>query len=249
MKVPQVHYVGSKNVGGSKVNTVMQACREARAEGLNLKLPYYKLRPKDDRRYYVNYDQDIFWLPREVFSGDLGVPLYCSRCELHLDDNTPAASEPISVPCRCLSRTQHGPAAVVMNMHQLGILERDIEKAMEFFFRGHAFRKIYIAVVGGNTGKGERNVLFREPRHSPNKDFLFADTWRVVAKDKMKLLELFKTKLLQEREAFIESGMSVPSMAEISCWVIPTIEYVEAHSTRKQKHYVEISELDYTICS
>lgn len=80
---PQIHILGEKDASRSKINAVMESCREARNLGLSLELSYFqasgnkKARPL--AKNYLNYDADIIWIPDGDWPGDIDI--FCSSCE------------------------------------------------------------------------------------------------------------------------------------------------------------------------
>jgi hypothetical protein len=67
LRVPQLHIIGRTKVSRSKVNRVMQACREARSRALELHMDYFQvgIQPNMNPHYtkqYMNWDLDTIWL-------------------------------------------------------------------------------------------------------------------------------------------------------------------------------------------
>jgi hypothetical protein len=82
---PQIHIMGEKVISRSKINAVIQACREARNLGLALELSYFRVRAiaSNDAsplgKNYLNYDVDVIWVPDGDFPGNIDI--FYSPCE------------------------------------------------------------------------------------------------------------------------------------------------------------------------
>jgi len=82
---PQIHITRKKVVSRSKINAVMQACREARNLGLELELSYFRVRAIASNdvsplgKNYLNYDIDVIWVPDDDFPGNIDI--FCSSFE------------------------------------------------------------------------------------------------------------------------------------------------------------------------
>jgi hypothetical protein len=65
----QIYIMVEKVVSRSKINAIMQTCREARNLGLALELSYFRVRAiaSNDAsslgKNYLNYDVDVIWVP------------------------------------------------------------------------------------------------------------------------------------------------------------------------------------------
>jgi len=63
LTVPQLHIMNNDFPSRSKVNVVMQACRETRSQAISLKLPYLiSFSPPATPKYYLNLEIDTIWL-------------------------------------------------------------------------------------------------------------------------------------------------------------------------------------------
>ncbi|KUJ23295.1 uncharacterized protein LY89DRAFT_777073 [Mollisia scopiformis] len=237
MMAPQVHIIGSPSHKQSRVNIVMQACKEAREEGLRLKLPYYRYTCGAPRgvltslEYYVNWDVDTFWVP----DIQLPVEIVCSRCE-------PVWNESPLSPCaqprlihHCLCRPKHGLYALAMNASRWG------EPGQTDFFTGRAIhtpvadlanyysiQKLYI-VINYTEPLTCRNIAFVEPtKQGPTLgEDVSTTTWHAMAEEKMALLEAYKARKILERQAKLDAGERVYSFDDFANWKVPSIEYVE----------------------
>ncbi|KAE9364767.1 hypothetical protein N431DRAFT_497197 [Stipitochalara longipes BDJ] len=72
LTTPQIHLMDYKKISFSRINLIMQSCREARQLGLLFQFPYYHLNINeklDDSspKYYINLDIDTIWLPRDHY--------------------------------------------------------------------------------------------------------------------------------------------------------------------------------------
>jgi hypothetical protein len=80
---PQIHIMGKKAASRSKINAVMESCREARNLGLSLELFYFQVggnkKARPLAKNYLNYDADIIWIPDGDWPGDIDI--FCSCCK------------------------------------------------------------------------------------------------------------------------------------------------------------------------
>jgi hypothetical protein len=83
LTVPQIHIMNDELGSRSKVNTVMQACREARSQAMSLQLPYFApntCTPFRLTRQYMNPDWDTIWLADRDIWPEVW-DMSCPRCD------------------------------------------------------------------------------------------------------------------------------------------------------------------------
>lgn len=99
LTAPQVHIISEDLVSFSKVNYVMQACKEARGRGQKLLLPYYLMSTtptyelqewkEESVKHYINVNVDTIWFdavdkPDGSSTAFVSVPrfleFFCGRC-------------------------------------------------------------------------------------------------------------------------------------------------------------------------
>ncbi|KAG4438000.1 hypothetical protein IFR05_006501 [Cadophora sp. M221] len=126
LTAPQIHVFGEKKASVSTVNMVMQACKEARDEGLALGLDYYEhcsIYPQHSHlmgpRQYMNMEVDTFWLV-----GNFGnrlrlaetISVFCGRCNI---ERFPRRSQ-------CRHKSRIGRVAVSGQYWEIPDLTQDI---------------------------------------------------------------------------------------------------------------------------
>jgi hypothetical protein len=75
---PQTHIITASMFSYSRVNTIMDACHEARSQGMKLRLPYYRL-GHTKTNYYINPHVDTIWFPgAEDYVN--GLEVFCPDC-------------------------------------------------------------------------------------------------------------------------------------------------------------------------
>ena len=81
---PQIHVFSAKRVSRSRVNILMNTCKDAKTEGMKLKLSYYKLKEPwrselRQIRNYVNVEVDTLWFTTKP-SKDYVADFFCGKC-------------------------------------------------------------------------------------------------------------------------------------------------------------------------
>jgi hypothetical protein len=180
---PQIHIMGEKAVSRSKINSVMQACREARNLGLALELSYFQVRAiaSNDAspfgRYYLNYDADIIWVPDGDFPGNIDI--FCSSCErLLIEMGVSLIRDPRKRPA-CKDEHRLGGLAIsYTNWIEAVPREGEGEEgwwrpgSMEAAWLYGNVREVLIVVNGEEAAASRhRDIVFAEPSFEP---------WRIL---------------------------------------------------------------------
>jgi hypothetical protein len=176
---PQIHIMGEKAASRSKINAVMESCREARNLGLALELSYFQVggnkRAGSLVKNYLNYDVDIIWVP----DGDLGdTDIFCSSCKhLLVDGGISQLLEPDRPDCKHEHRLG-GLAINYENWTEATPREGEGEEgwwrpgSMEEAWLYGSVREVLIVVNGEETAANRhRDIVFTEPSIEP---------WRII---------------------------------------------------------------------
>ena len=173
LTAPQVHIIHSSKISRSQVNTVMQACREARSQGLKLQIPYYQIsrhRELDpqDNRHYINLDVDTIWLRELTYILD-ELQFYCGRCPRH-------AVFPIlgiEPECECQHKPRLRCLAIDLDRWENPQeVERDNVVTWDAGLTdilGHLESPQELCIVVEASNAIDRDVIFIEPTKFPNK--------------------------------------------------------------------------------
>lgn len=219
---PQIHIWGERAVSRSRVNTVMQACREARDECLKLKLHFYHVNeychfnPKCIRNY-INYDNDIIWIPDGDTFWPEHVKVYCNvgysqgNSVLDLDEERWEIQE-----CRSLGHG-HRPRGLAVS-HSKWKDPKDEQPgywagSMEALWWYGGIPELYIVVNGDATN--DRDIVFVEPTDLVQRVLpeVVAPTdgaalsWKIMEERKVKTMEEFKAKRTRARWEEMEGTM------------------------------------------
>lgn len=255
LTTPQIHIIRDvqnkhSSHSLSKTNLIMQVCQEARDEGLNMKLPYFYLGTRGvidtpTFKNYFNYEEDTFWIPSTSF---LLSSLYCSRCEIELDDGS---REPSSIPCKCTHARSHRLGGIAINYDK----SRD-SKALEPFLLRHNVKKLDIVVSATQNGAELmqlREVAFEVPSVLPYKMFRgsWGDptrTWDMMAMTTIQFMSCEKLRREIFRHANEENGdprdlEDGGKFADVSHWILPSMEFVAVGSGSVWKDGFEIEPL------
>jgi len=179
---PQIHIMGKKAVSRSKINSVMESCKEARDLGLALELSYFRVRAiasNDESplgKNYLNYDADVIWVP----DGDLpgNIDIFCSSCKrLLVERGMSLLLEPDWQDCKHEHRLG-GLAIGYENWTEATPREGEGEEgwwipgsAEEAWLYG-SVREVLIVVNGEEAAANRhRDIVFAEPSIEP---------WRII---------------------------------------------------------------------
>jgi len=227
---PQVHKISEHGASRSKVNTVMNACTEAKAVGLALKLDYFLVSTREcysastvlgTIKNYINLNLDTIWLTHSNTFSLLpwDIQWICGKCNV----NEIWDSEPCCISCLS-AEPEEGPK-------NIGRLVLDFMKWMDFdgendpemvtweVCRRHGVKELLL-VVGDEGLELERDVSFVSPTLEPwltylnmtqelkiplndGLDLLYnaaSRTWQDLEELMVEKAEIFKLERAKERE-------------------------------------------------
>jgi 2EXR family len=83
LTTPQIHIMWDSLISQSKINHVMQSCKEARDEGLRLHMSYFQLQPpgqelEDAPKNYINLGIDTIWIEDGLLPENMDI--FCGAC-------------------------------------------------------------------------------------------------------------------------------------------------------------------------
>jgi len=221
----------------------MQACREAKEEGLRLQLPYistpyYWEGKKCSSLQYIVPGEDILWLlchPNLDYKHI--APLVCGKCD-GKDSNGDSwglcdQHYPFHI-AKAIAISDHTWEAIV-DEDDLGWSSMGSMQVSLFY---HTSAPQFCIVTGDidNTVKGH-DLVFIEPTIAPCMLSLLSvpsrvpvdtDTWASLGKDRVEEWKKFKAR----RCAEIERNHMYNSL-DFQDWSIPDIRYVEARSVMR----------------
>jgi len=168
---PHIHIMSNTKISLSRINRVMQSCKEAREQGLLLQFPYYHLRPDWDwgaansslrAKHYINLEADcILIMDDDRFPNfvEFCCPISCeiSRRSLMLHRE---------------SRCSHQPQVEIIAIHNSkwktpidnGLYMKD---STSILIDGNDIRVLYL-IVGDMEEAVEGDFYFCEPSKSPS---------------------------------------------------------------------------------
>jgi hypothetical protein len=208
---PQIHIMGEKAFSRSKINAVMESCREARNLGLTLGLSYFRVggnkKARPIAKNYLNYDADIIWT-----TDDEGLPyidVFCSSCEsLLIEEGLSLITEKRDWPDCKHEHRLGGLAISYKNWKEATPREGEGEEgwwipgSMEHAWLYGSVREVLIVVNSEEaTANRHRDIVFAEPsiepgriipgqsaRHRDRTDI----SWDTMAKNQMAKMRLIK---------------------------------------------------------
>jgi hypothetical protein len=164
---PQVHVISEKRISVSRVNIIMQVCREARAEGRRLRFSYYEIgTPRwygfNDTaitRQYMNVDVDTIYL-EEIDSLSLLANFRCGGCLRKL------SLAPVSR-CVCPRTRQLGALAVrYRNAPESADLKIPTLARIDHLL--YLRPRELLIVIGDAAATDYQDIRFREPTQGPD---------------------------------------------------------------------------------
>ncbi|KAE8440820.1 hypothetical protein EG329_006552 [Mollisiaceae sp. DMI_Dod_QoI] len=255
LSVPQIHIMTDRLISRSKVNLLMQVCREARDEGLKLKLPFYHVGPPSfvhrGIRNYMNYDKDIIWVAHGNTVRPEFIMFYCSQCLPWPWPDSFAWQPrwPKQVPryCDLRGHNTHRVGGIAINYDEWK--DPPLDEDGEWHFRTinpwwcyGRVRSLFI-VVNHEEAIQDRDIVFVKPALSPYETLPGISpqhperTWDALAEDKVNKMKRFER--IERRKLEIEDGFCKEWMDKtFPEWIAPSIRFVEARPASAQKDWI-----------
>ncbi|KUJ23304.1 uncharacterized protein LY89DRAFT_777079 [Mollisia scopiformis] len=210
LTLPHVHIIKGRLFSRSRVNIIMQTCREAREAVLRFRFPYFQVgvpgQEVHETKSYMNISQDVVWVPGATIFSWWSIDFYCSSCprypwsQIRHDAKIPES-------CQC----QH---------NKLGCLALDYDKWKEVnqnldsqaesvaaMWRVGDLARVYIVVNSDDAVDPilDPHVTFAEPR-SPLHEFEFiqrdypgVEDWVALSARNTQMMGAFKRRRMFRR--------------------------------------------------